>query len=95
MFFVALFTRQYERQNDRILKEELPRLVQFSSVAQSCLTLCDPKDGGVWDYQMFIDRGVNKEDTVHLYSGIFLSHLKEQNNVICTRMDGPRQCHTE
>ena len=30
------------RQNDRILKEELPRSVQFSSVAQLCLTLCDP-----------------------------------------------------
>ena len=44
---------------------------------------------------MFIDRGVNKEDMVHLYSGIFLSHLKEQNNVICTKMNGPRECHTE
>ena len=31
-----------ERQNDRILKEELSRSVQFRSVAQSCLTLCNP-----------------------------------------------------
>ena len=39
-----------KRQNDRILKEEIPRSVgaqyatgvQFSSVAQSCPTLCDP-----------------------------------------------------
>ena len=39
-----------KRQNDRILKEEIPRSVgaqyatgvQFSSVAQSCLTLCNP-----------------------------------------------------
>ena len=31
-----------KRQNDRLLKEELPRSVQFSSVAQSCPTLCDP-----------------------------------------------------
>ena len=31
-----------KRQNDRILKEELPRSVQLSSVAQSCPTLCDP-----------------------------------------------------
>ena len=30
-----------KRQNDRILKEELPRSVQFSSVAQSCPTLCN------------------------------------------------------
>jgi len=30
------------KQNDRILKEELPRSVQFSSVTQLCLTLCDP-----------------------------------------------------
>ena len=29
-----------KRQNDRILKEELPKSAQFSSVAQSCPTLC-------------------------------------------------------
>ena len=42
-----------KRQKDRTLKEELPRSVgaqyatgdQFSSVAQSCPTLCDPIDG--------------------------------------------------
>ena len=33
-----------ERQNDRILKEELSRSVQFRSVAQSCLTLCNSVD---------------------------------------------------
>ena len=31
-----------KRQNDRIIKEELPKSVQYSSVAQSCRTLCDP-----------------------------------------------------
>ena len=31
-----------KRQNDRILKEELHRSVQFSSVTQSCPILCDP-----------------------------------------------------
>ena len=32
---------------------------------------------------------------VHIYNGILLSHKKEQNNVICSNMDGPRDCHTE
>ena len=31
-----------KRQKDRTLKDELPMLVQFSSVAQSCPILCDP-----------------------------------------------------
>ena len=26
---------------------------------------------------------MNKEDVVHIYSGILLSHKKEQNNAIC------------
>ena len=33
-----------KRQNDRIIKEELPKSVQYSSVAQSCPTLCSPID---------------------------------------------------
>ena len=31
-----------KRQKDRTLKDELPRSVQFGSVAQSCPTLCNP-----------------------------------------------------
>ena len=27
--------------------------------------------------------------------GILLSHKKEQNNAICSNMDGSRDCHTE
>ena len=45
--------------------------------------------------QMFINRGINKEDAVHIYNGILLSHKKEQNGVICKDVDGPRDCHTE
>ena len=32
---------------------------------------------------------------VHIYSGILLSHKKEQNNAIYSNMDGTRDCHTE
>ena len=32
---------------------------------------------------------------VHTYNGLLLSHKKEQNNAICSNMDGPRACHTE
>ena len=44
---------------------------------------------------MCINRGMDKEDVVHIYNGILLSHKKEQNNAICSNMDGPRDCHTE
>ena len=44
---------------------------------------------------MSIDRGMDKEDVVHIYNGILLSHEKEWNNAICSNMDGPRDYHTE
>ena len=31
---------------------------------------------------------MDKEDAVHIYNGILLSHKKEQNNAICSNMDG-------
>ena len=44
---------------------------------------------------MSIDRWMHKEDVVHIYSGILLSHKKEWNNVICTNMDATSDYHTE
>ena len=35
-----------------------------------------------------INRGTAKEDMVHMYSGILLSHKKEQTWVICRDVDG-------
>ena len=32
---------------------------------------------------------------VYIYNGTLLSQNKEQNNVICTNIDGPRDCQTE
>lgn len=32
---------------------------------------------------------MDKEDVKHVYNGILLSHLKEQNNAICCNMDEP------
>ena len=32
---------------------------------------------------------------VHIYNGILLSHKIEQNNAVCSNMDGPRDCHTD
>ena len=39
------------------------------------------------------NRGMDK-DTVHIYSGMLLSHKKEGTWVICRDVDGPRDCHT-
>ena len=40
-------------------------------------------------------RRIGKEDVVHIYNGILLSHKKELNWVICRDVDEPRDCHTE
>ena len=42
-----------------------------------------------------INRGMGKEDVVHIYNGILLSHKMERNSAICRDADGPRDCHTE
>ena len=44
---------------------------------------------------MSINRGMDKEDVAHIYNGILLSHKKEQNNAICSNMDGPRDYRSE
>ena len=38
---------------------------------------------------------MDKEDVVHVYNGILLSHQEELNNAICSRMDGPGGYHTK
>ena len=42
-----------------------------------------------------IIKGIDKEDVVHVHNGILPSHKKEQNNTICSNMDGPRIYHTK
>jgi len=44
---------------------------------------------------MVINRGMDKDDVVHIYNGILFSHKKEQDNAIGSNMDGPRDGHTE
>ena len=44
---------------------------------------------------MSINRGVDKEDMIHIYNGPLFSHKKEQNNDIGSKMDGPRDWHTD
>ena len=44
---------------------------------------------------MSIDRGMDKEDVVHIYNGISLSHKGEWSYAICSNMDGPRDGRAE
>ena len=44
---------------------------------------------------MSINRGMDKENVVHVYDGVLLGYKKEWNNAICSDMDGPKDCHTE
>ena len=44
---------------------------------------------------MPINWQINKEDVVHIYNGILLSHRKEWNWVICRDVDESRDSHTD
>ena len=44
---------------------------------------------------MSIDRWLDTRCGVYKHNGILLSHKKEQNNAICSNMDGTRDSHTE
>ena len=44
---------------------------------------------------IFIHRGLDKEDVLHIYKGILLGHKKEGNRVICSNTDGPRDYLSE
>ena len=44
---------------------------------------------------MPINRGMDKEDVVHTYNGVLLSHKKEWNNAIYSNMNEPRDYCTK
>ena len=44
---------------------------------------------------MSINRGMDKEDVVHIYNGKLFSHKKEQNWGICRVVGETRVCHTQ
>ena len=41
------------------------------------------------------DKGIDKEDVVHIYSGILLSHKKNDILHICNNMDGVGGCYAK
>ena len=38
---------------------------------------------------------MDSEDLVYTHNGILLSHKKQQNNAICSNMNGTRDSHTK
>ena len=58
-----------------------------------CSTICDSQN--MESPSMSIGKRMDKEDMVHIYNGILLSHKKERNYAICRGVDGPRDSHTE
>ena len=44
---------------------------------------------------MPINRGMYKEDVVHIYHGILLNHKQELNNAIYSNMIGYRHYHAK
>ena len=45
--------------------------------------------------EMSMERGMDKEDVIHLYNGTLLSHKKEWHNAICSNMDEPTDYNTK
>ena len=45
--------------------------------------------------QVSIDRWINKQNVVYLYSGIFFSFIKEENSNTCYNMDEPGGYYTK
>ena len=44
---------------------------------------------------MSTDRGMDKEDRIHVHNGIWVSHKKGGNNTTYSDMGGHRDGHTE
>ena len=45
---------------------------------------------------MSINRGMDKEDVVHIYNGILLNYKKKKNEIMpCSNLDGPRDYYTK
>ena len=38
---------------------------------------------------------MDKEDVIHIHSGILLDHKKKDKLTFCSNMDGPRDYHTK
>ena len=38
---------------------------------------------------------MDKEGVVQICNEVLVGHKKEENNAICSNMDGARDCHTE
>ena len=45
--------------------------------------------------EMSISGGMDKEDVVHIHSGMLVSHKNKWNCALCRDMDGPKDCHTK
>ena len=58
-----------------------------------CSTIYNSQDmEATW---VSIDRGMDKEDVVHIYNGIFLSHKKDMKYCLCNNMYAIRDYHTK
>ena len=44
---------------------------------------------------MSTDRGMDKQEAVHIYNGILGSYKNEWNNAFCSYMDGSTDYHTK
>ena len=77
----------------RHISEENHSLKRYTHPSVRCSPIYDSQD--MEAALMSTDRWMDKEDVVHTYNGIVLSHKKEWNNAICSIMDVTRDYHTK
>ena len=78
----------YGKSNNPIfeyISGEKHNLKRYMHSSVHCSTIYNSQD--MEATQISIDRGMDKEDVVHIYNGILLSHQKELNSTICSNMD--------
>ena len=71
----------------------IPREKRYLHPSVHCSTIDNSQDMG--STQRPTDRITDKEDGVHISSGILHSHSKEGNNTTGSNMDGPGHYHTK
>ena len=46
-------------------------------------------------WKQLINRPMGKEEVVHIYNGVLPSSKNEQNNIICSNMNKPRDSYSQ
>ena len=76
------------------LENSLSVSLETKCTLRYCKHGCNKHRGAHRSNLTSINRGMDKDDPVHIHGAILLSHEKEWKNANCRNKDGPRDYHT-